>query len=34
MGRKRGFQEAGVLLDSFYVNLLQINLVSSHNWEV
>jgi len=34
MGGKQGFQEPWVVLYSFYVQLLLINLVSSVNWEV
>ena len=33
-GRKCDFQELGVLLHSFYVQLLLIKLISSLNWEV
>jgi len=34
MGRKSDFQEPWVVLHSFYIQILPINLISSLNWEV
>jgi len=33
-GRKRGFQELTVVLHSFKVQLLLINLITTPNWKV
>ena len=33
-GRKRGSQDSGVVLHNIYVQLLPLNLISSHNWYI
>ena len=31
---KRGSQDSGVVLYNIYVQLLPLNLISSHNWHI